>query len=833
MAYTGRLKFSLQDAAGDYYFAVQNADNSWTVSTTPTLTYLEYAPIDWENISITWERNVTYWGVFRSMSKNFQFVKDARAICLWLLAGNGGVNAYAQFTVYMWNEDTLTYDTVYVSEIDLSGASDDKQNKKMTVATLDSGLLEALKANADNEYNIPLWNYDSGTEEWTPRTDAVFVYHDGIKSLWRLNLQGPENYTYAVYGFNGGRHSTSPNDGYHTCPALANYTITQANGTTTFAGNDLLEPVIQYGNQTPRINEFNFLDNGNVNSIGLPLKPVIENVDLEFGFEAGFDGDITISAVTVPGEDFTLRFVVFEINEDGEPTQTIPGQYDIFATLYTITMPPAPTYTPPATISGSAVLSLSAFKTYVIAMLFDDTSGVTNGSGYCSFIQTFFRSYIRSNYNSGTSTPVSAPVFPVSAVIGYKPQALLNEIVKVIDSTETDAYGFPIPTGSGYTGVSDFLSNDELDPADNFDLVPYNTIETSENAIRNIIGAPYISKSLKAFFTQWRNINMMGLSIEGGSTIRMEPLGYYLDPLTEILVLDGNVANLKILPYTEPMGNRISNGWNDPQTNKNFGSDTFCYPADWNIQLTKVPKTIDMRTTSVSADMYYIEKARVQNDSSNSSPSSSNGCIILQTTAELDEIVDVTNPGGETESYSAYGLDKYPTAQSTNPTTAPYLANFYYPDTAYNLGLDPASCLYRNGPYIASLCDSMPVGSVISFRKVYQQQYNSPSTPALVRPGMAKKLNTSFVISQVDDIQVSALGTPLFRPYMFEFDSPYPVNMYSAINTNPNGYISFYWENIQYKGFLMAATQNIGNSASTNFKLLAHPDTTDAQLQLN
>lgn len=831
MAYTGRLKFSLQDAAGDYYFAVQNADNSWTVSTTPTLTYLEYAPIDWENISITWERNVTYWGVFRSMSKNFQFVKDARAICLWLLAGNGGVNAYAQFTVYMWNEDTLTYDTVYVSEIDLSGASDDKQNKKMTVATLDSGLLEALKANADNEYNIPLWEYVSGV--WGPRFGTAFVRHDGIKSLWRFNMQSPENYFYTVKGFNGGRHGTGVNEGAHTLPALANYTITQANGTTTFAGNDLLEPVIQYGNQSPRLNEVNFLDNGNINAIGLPLKPVIPNVDLVFGIDIDFDSDILFTTTGAPGVDYFLKIVVFEINEDGEPTQTIPGRYDVFATLYSLNLGTISPFPNPGRITAEQTLSLTEFKTYVIGFTFDDISESSDTTNNCIFVLKYFRPYIRSNYNSGTSTPVSAPVFPVSAVIGYKPQALLNQIVKVIDSTETDAYGFPIPTGSGYTGVSDFLSNDELDPADNFDLVPYNTIETSENAIRNIIGAPYISKSLKAFFTQWRNINMMGLSIEGGSTIRMEPLSYYLDPTTEILELVGNVANLKILPYTEAMGNRISNGWNDPQTNKNFGSDTFCYPADWNIQLTKVPKTIDMRTTSVSADMYYIEKARVQNDNSNSSPSSSNGCIILQTTAELDEIVDVTNPGGETESYSAYGLDKYPTAQSTNPTTAPYISNLYYPDTAYNLGLDPASCLYRNGSYIASLCDSMPVGSVISFRKVYQQQYNSPSTPALVRPGMAKKLNTSFVISQVDDIQVSALGTPLFRPYMFEFDSPYPVNMYSAINTNPNGYISFYWENIQYKGFLMAATQNIGNSASTNFNLLAHPDTTDAQLQLN
>lgn len=831
MAYTGKLQFSLQNAAGDYYVAIQNADNSWTVSTTPDLTYLQEPPIDWQNISITWERNMTYWGVFRSMSKNFQFVRDARAICLWLLAGNGGVNAYAQFTVYMWNESTFTYDAVYVSEIDLSGASDNKQTKQMTVATLDSGLLEALKANADNEYNIPLWNYSGGA--WTPRTGAVFVYHDGIKSLWRLNLQAPENYTYAIYGFNGGRHGASPNDGYHTCPALANYTITQANGTTTFAGNDLLEPVIQYGNQTPRINEVNFLDGGNVNSIGLPLKPVIENVDLEFGFEAGFGGDITIAAVTVPGEDFTLRFVVFEINEDGEPTQTIPGQYDIFSTLYTITMPPAPTYTPPATISGSAMLSLSAFKTYVIAMLFDDTSGVTNGSGYCSFVQTFFRPYIRSNYNSGTSTPVSAPVFPASTVIGFRPATLLNELVSVIDSTETDAYGFPVPTGAAYTGVSEFLSDPDVSLADNYDLIPFQTIETSENALRNIVGFTYVSKSLKSFFTQWRNINMMGLSIEGGNTIRMEPLSYYLDPLTEILALDGNVANLKILPYTEPMGNRIAGGWNDPQTNKNFGSDTFCYPADWNVALTKVPKQIDLRTTSVSADMYYIEKARVQNDSGNSSPSSANGCILMQITADYVILPDITNPGGEVVTVSAYGLDKYPTAQSTDPSTAPYLANFYYPDTAYNLGLDPASCLYRNGPYIASLCDSMPMGTVISFRKVYQQQYNSPSTPALIRPGMAKKLNTTSVISQVEDIEVANLGTPLFRPYVFEFDSPYPVNMYATINANSYGYVSFYWDNIQYKGFLLSATQMMGNSASTSFKLLAHPDTSDAQLQLN
>jgi len=413
---------------------------------------------------------------------------------------------------------------------------------------------------------------------------------------------------------------------------------------------------------------------------------------------------------------------------------------------------------------------------------------------------------------------------------------LFQEIVDNLDSVTTDAYGFPVQLGSGYIAESNFLANSSLDPADNYDLVPYRCIETSENAVRDIIGYPYMTKSLSAFFQQWNKINMLGLGIIGENTIKIEPLTYFFDKDTMILDLDNKVADFTISPYTEPLGNVLNAGYTALQTNKNFGVDSFCMPMKWELPLNKTPKSLDYQVTEVNTDIYYIEKARVQNNSGNSSASSSNDSVLIQITEDVVAFPDVRNPANVLVGVSAYGLDKYPTAQSNDDTTAPYIKGMYYPDTAYNMGLDPSSNIRRNGRFIRALCDGQDdFGSVMSFRKIYQQQYNDPTTPALELAGMEKLLNHSAVVTQVKDIPLTEY-TKLFRPYVFEVQSEYPVNMYTTINANPYGYVRFLWRgddftDTEYKGFLLEVKQSAANNKATTFKLLAHPLTSDDALK--
>lgn len=838
--YNDRFKITLQAKNGNYYSAIQNTDNTWTVSDAVGVSYIEHLPKGWDDTDITWERNMSYFGIFRSQTQKFNFSEDGRAILLSILADKG-TNGYCKMTILVYNESTLIYDVFYSSIIDFSVASDSKKQQLLTVSTLDGELVELIKAKSQSEFNIPFWEYNSGTLVWEAAPNTIWVHHTGIKAIWRVNLQGAESQStpvaYIIRGYNGGRTGTLVNEGMHTCPVLQNYTIVQANGTTTFIGNDILEPVIKSGVQLPRVDEVNFLDNGNINTSGqYPIKPLIPSVDMIFKLDGKIDGDIVFTTFSVP--PYNLRYVIFEINENGEPNRTA-GRYDIFATLYTFNLGTTPPYTPPSSgvFSSTTLLTLNPFKAYVLAILFDNATDNENSSAVAQFLMSDLRLSIYSNSNSGTSTPVSAPKLPPSTFPAFRPKDLGQKLIDVIDSVETDAYGFPIPLGTGYVFESDFLTDNAVSRSSNFDLIPYRTAETSENAMRDIRGITYLSKSLANFFQQWNKINMLGLGIIGDNTIKVEPLTYFFDSGTQILDLGLNVADFTIMPYTEPLGNILNGGYEGLQTNKNFATDAFCMPMKWDLPLNKTPKTLDYQVTEVNADMYYIEKARAQNNSNNSSPSSSNGCLLLQITDGTGDVRVVKDPSGNSfTTPAAYSPEVYNTAQSTNPATANYIKGMYYPDTAINTALDPASNIRRNGRFIRALCDGQDdFGSVMSFRKIYQQQYNDPSTPAFELAGMSKKINTSTVISQVTDIPLTEYSK-LFRPFIFEVQSEYPVNMYTTINANPYGYVSFMWRgddftNTQYRGFLLEVKQSAANNKATIFKLLAHPSTSDADLK--
>jgi hypothetical protein len=842
--YNDRFRISLRAKNGNYYSAVQNTNNTWNVTNGVSAAYIKYLPKGWDDTDITWERNLSYYGIFRSMTQKFQFSEDGRAILLSLLADKG-VNAYCRMTIDIYNESTLLYETFYTSQIDLSGAKDSKKTQLMTVATLDSELYELVKSKAQSEFNIPFWVYSSGS--WIVNASAIFLQHTGIKLKWEtryISSATPTNVLQpplgVIYTWNGG----SVSDGRHWIISMNKYNVAQNNGTTTFIGNDILEVVLPAYNQPANYNRnFNGAEDIQAYTKNQCLvKNLIDNtvgsVDLLVRVFGSFAGDFYYNNSI--GQDQLFQIVFFEIDENDEPiTIGSPGNYQ-FSPIYAVTLPQGASPHTPSSPDFDVVVpyTLPFRKALIIGVIYD---GVTPGIGANSVTFDGFSSLeavVFSESNSGTATPVNAPIFPESTVIGFRPHRLFQEIVDNLDSTETDAYGFPIQTGSGYIADSQFLANPSVDPIANYDLIPFQCIETSENALRGVIGFPFLSKSLASFFQQWNKINMLGMGIVGDNTIKIEPLSYFLDKDTMILDLGTNVANFEIMPFTDPMGNMVNGGYQQLQTNKNFAVDAFCQPMKWELPLNKTPKQLDYQVTEVNTDMYYIEKARAQNNSNNSSPSSENGNILIQITSGITALPDITNPAGVVVGVSAYGLQQYPTAQSTNPATAPYLKGLYYPETAYNVGLDPASNVYRNGGFIRSLCDGQDdFGSVISFRKMYQQQYNDPTTPALERAGMSKRINTGTVIDQVKDIPLTTF-TKLFRPYIFQVTSEYPVNMYSVINANPYGYVSFKWKGddftyTEYKGFLLEVTQSAANNKATVFKLLAHPNTTDDSLRKN
>jgi hypothetical protein len=836
MALDPTLKITFQDEAGDYYVATQDYTGAWSVTTTPTLTYLKYLPLDWDKDTvITWQRNMDYGGVFRSMTDKYVFGLDGRAILQSLMFGGGGVNAYCLMTIYLFNETTFNYDVLYPSEIDFTKYNDDAQNKRLNIGTIDNGLLKYFESKRDTEFNIPFWTYDGSA--WS--TDAAAVYHDGIKLYWEANFVGGENTTtpfgYNIRGWNEGRHGTGGAEGMHTLPALANKIIPQNNGSTTFIGNDILSPILRSTAQQPAYNEVNFVQNNNRNiSYMSPIQPIGDSVALDYTFNLVVDFASSIIYTHAGGGiHYFLSFVLFEINPDGEPSQTIPGLYDVFQVIEAIDLGTSGTFTP-TDINTTVTVSLNAGKAYMLGIIFDGQAGAPqDSSGSAAFTLYGLELNIKSVYNSGTSTPVNAPTLPPSGLLAYTPMQVFKKIMDVLDSTETDAYGFPVPTYN-YSAISDFLIN-TLDPADNFDLQPKNLWFTSENMMRNTQGIPYMTISLSKLFNFWNRVNMLGLGFYSATEINMEYMSGYFNTSTEILDLGSNIYGLDIKPYTSIMGNKIHGGYGAMQTNNDFGGDNYNFGQEYNLPLDTTPKTIDYSVDFI-AEINQIEKLRQQNNSNSNSPSSNNNVVVLQVNPLSTEIVNLYNPEGGVYGTTAVLLLKFANAQSTDPTAAtdPYVNGLKYPDTAYNLGITPAKNFLRMGGWVRTMCDGQDVaGKYATYRKQYQQIYGASTSPATSLPGISTKIYAGLV-NEVADIELNTLNSKFFRPYIFTFTTEYPVNMYQLLNTDPYGYVKFVGEDgIERKGFLYRIQQSAGNNAATTMELLATPDMTDLQLRSN
>lgn len=838
-----KFRITLLNEAGLYFNAVKSRTNTWTVGTQVDPWYIDHLPHDWENTEVNYDRNITYWGVFTTYSKTYQFVVDARAILLSIWFGAGGANAYCRMVIEIYDQDSNSYSLFQDTGIDFTTASDDKVKKMLSVATLDPRIQILLKAKSGSYFNIKFWDYNSGTGLWS--TDAVFLKHNGIKLLYNASfISGATATNPLVFdvafntdlqGFNGGNHGAPPNDGYHTLPAMNQYNIVQNNGTTTWIGNDILQPFIFQDSQNTKVNEVSFTDTTKPYTKALIKNLLPSSVAMKVTLDGSFGSTVPINWVTAGGLSYQLHFVLFEIDPSNNAALGIYTYIDLLGIALSGGTAPYFYNPPTGNFHSEVIVTINPLQAYVLGIIVDGDGFDTDGNSF-SFFLTDLRVSFQSEYNSGTAAPVAAPTFPASTIIARRPHDLWEKLVKCIDSTETDQYGFPVIIGA-YTGASTFLNDDTLPLADNFDMRPNDTLYTCENAIRQIQGQPYISISIADFFTTWFKINGLGLGISGTRKLEIEPLIFFLDPTTEIANFGSNISGFHIEQMTELMRNHIASGYSDPITNNNFGVDEFNIPQKYDAPLNMTPGDIDLSVSAAKTGMYEAEKGRAQkNQSTVSNPSASNTNYLFQV-GSAASATNVEDPSGVIHPVTPLNILQYPTAQSTDPTaaTAPYIKGLYYPDTAINTGLTPASNIYRNGPLLHSLCDQLD-DKVLSYRKQYQQNYNDPLSP-LVLPGISKNI-ASGLISEVADIPVSSLGTKLFRPYFIKFSATYSKGLYTLINANPYGYISVLYvdENnalTQYKGFIWSAKQKVSNNAATDFVLLAHPDTTDAALGIS
>jgi len=157
--------------------------------------------------------------------------------------------------------------------------------------------------------------------------------HDGIKLLWQASYISSattaDPLTVNLWGFNLGQYGAFPNAGTHFLPSMNQYDIVQANGSTTFIGNDILQPFLKIGSERYKQYEVRFDGQGikaggtgsnayttgnNLLYNGLKSATNIVEVQTTVSYE------LDPAYFVAPIADYSLLIVLFEVDKNDAAT---------------------------------------------------------------------------------------------------------------------------------------------------------------------------------------------------------------------------------------------------------------------------------------------------------------------------------------------------------------------------------------------------------------------------------------------------------------------------------------------------------------------------------
>lgn len=109
----------------------------------------------WEDITLNYGRSAKYYGLERTYTSNYKFVKDGATILRKLLYNGAGVESKVYLGLLKWNPDNGLFELYYKAEVDLSKVVDDP-NTGVSVEVIQDGPAKFIKANENIVYEIPM-----------------------------------------------------------------------------------------------------------------------------------------------------------------------------------------------------------------------------------------------------------------------------------------------------------------------------------------------------------------------------------------------------------------------------------------------------------------------------------------------------------------------------------------------------------------------------------------------------------------------------------------------------------------------------------------------------
>lgn len=173
------------------YFLVDPTGKTYRIEgglvvTKSTPAPLAYTPDGWQDISIAWERNTEDHGINRNFSLPLGFVLDAKRILRHIINTYNfekRVSLLIKRQQLHIDDDQYYFWHKYLYKGDLDLTTYENTEDKMTVSIMEGGLIKALKAFSNVEYEFPMSEGD------------VDVLMDGIEMRHKLNFSFVENIT--------------------------------------------------------------------------------------------------------------------------------------------------------------------------------------------------------------------------------------------------------------------------------------------------------------------------------------------------------------------------------------------------------------------------------------------------------------------------------------------------------------------------------------------------------------------------------------------------------------------------------------------------------------
>ncbi len=736
---------------------------AWVSVATP----LTDDPEGWQEEAVQYMRNPTFFGVFRSMTVTLSFKKTAAKILRWLYY-NLGIQAYGKLVILRRNNINLN-EPYYSGTIDFSQSDDNEMGFDVNV--MEGGLVEYIQANKDTTYEVPM-----------DVPEAVNVVMDGIEMLSNVKA---EIYADTILNIENVLVPNIHNSG------SVNIGILVADSETQY-------PSVEFNTFT------SYLEGGN--------PPIPKDIwPLDWWFKVTAPSHIVASAVVRAQAATGLWFIRLYIYNESSGTSRLinlaTGTTGGFIQDLEI----------PIAIDVNVINGEKAWLFWEM-----DVSGVAEFVSFGHFPKL----------DNDTITLVYTYRKPATVVKMHNPLYVFESVMRQMTN--------------GEYGAASLLLSDEAQ-AKLYAL-------TCGDAIRGIAGAK-IRITLMELFKGYNTRFGVGLGTTPTAAIMEVKKKFYND---NNLVDLGEVKDCKFKPYLEGIPNNIKIGCQNREYDDVNGRNEFNTPVEWSTPITKQAKELDLMSP-IRYDGYGAERLRIDLEGKPTTDNMSDNDTFMINRATLTfvgnvtfhdlegvytintfsrfqsvfvgskitvigsalndgvyDVIAVTNGLGAAITVqqavieeSAFGITITSNQAALNRPIYESITGVISPDSIFNTELRPGLCIRAHGDYLRAAFDKLET----KFLKYQTNPKNS---------NLAIKQNGVLIVEN-QDILIGSLNGKLYLPIVATLTVNVPLNITILIETDEYAQVTFIWEGVSYKGYIMKAGQNADLNKEQVYELLLAP----------